>query len=153
MLLSGRAHRMLTIWSGDETVSAQLRMWRTIQLCTRAERTATHGGSRPESGHPSGPRRQLQVLPALPHARYRLPRRQDRVASALQRRVPVLDVTLRTYSECYNCLLFSYHCTAGQALTRRLVSGTQRYRVGTTSGDEHRRLQGTGSILKSITEL
>lgn len=104
VLLSRRSHRVLSVRTGDEASGPQPRVWGAVQLYTRLQWPAAYGGDRPEPGHAPGPRGQLQVLPALPHARHRLPRGQDCVASAIQWGILVLDIHL------YG-LLFKSCCT------------------------------------------
>lgn len=86
VLLSGRSHRVLSIRARHAAAGAERRLRRAVELRGGPDAAARHGGAGPEPGHPHRPGRQLQVQPALPHAGHRLPRGQDRVVPALQRR-------------------------------------------------------------------
>lgn len=82
MLLLRRAHSVFPVRARHAAAGAQRQLQRDEPQRERARATADHGGSGTEPRAPPGPRRQLQVQPALPLTGNGLFGGQSRVVSA-----------------------------------------------------------------------
>lgn len=94
MLLGGRAAGVLAVRARHAAAGAERRVRGAAARGGPAGRARAAAGAGPEPGPAPGPGRQLALQPAPPPARHRLPRGQDRLVRALQRRGLLLEPQL-----------------------------------------------------------